>query len=378
MLSMVWPSLSTILVEPFDPSIFNKRTWVWIFLALRVLAELRAWEVLTDNTLKRAKYKNVLRAKYTSPLPLYPSIKNTRGFHEELSNMGILDEKCANCSIMNCLDGAFLTLTMGPYRQTEVLTRSAVLAKAVSGVPKFLFSYYKERRAKNSRYSLRAFARDLGISSGRLSAILEEKNVPSNATCQRLIKALMLNEKEAYTFLSLVQQAKKRRVERKADLILQDDDLDIIVDWVPYAILSLIRTPGFQMTASFIARRLGIETKRAKWAMDSLLEKGLLRYEHDRWERVQKRITTTHGIPSRAIRLSHINKMKLAIKKINQVDIDLCDYSSITFACDKESLTMAKRLIVDFRRSLAELCHTESATEVYNLNVQLFPLSQGK
>lgn len=70
----------------------------------------------------------------------------------------------------------------------------------------YLISIFNERKDKNSRYSLRAFARSLGVSSGQLSEILSGKRPLSHKLARRISIALALTEEESQKLLFLVSQ----------------------------------------------------------------------------------------------------------------------------------------------------------------------------
>jgi transcriptional regulator with XRE-family HTH domain len=70
----------------------------------------------------------------------------------------------------------------------------------------YLISTFNERKEKNPRYSLRAFARSLGVSSGQLSEILSGKRPLSHKLARRIAIALALTEEESQKLIFLVSQ----------------------------------------------------------------------------------------------------------------------------------------------------------------------------
>ena len=70
----------------------------------------------------------------------------------------------------------------------------------------FLMTTFNERKDKNPRYSLRAFARSLGVSSGQLSEILSGKRPLSHKLARRIAIALALTEEESQKLVFLVSQ----------------------------------------------------------------------------------------------------------------------------------------------------------------------------
>ena len=70
----------------------------------------------------------------------------------------------------------------------------------------YLIYIFNERKEKNPRYSLRAFARSLGVSSGQLSEILSGKRPLSHKLARRISIALALTDSEGQRLLQLVSQ----------------------------------------------------------------------------------------------------------------------------------------------------------------------------
>lgn len=70
----------------------------------------------------------------------------------------------------------------------------------------YLVGIFNERKDKNPRYSLRAFARSLGVSSGQLSEILSSKRPLSHKLGRRIAIAMALTEDESQKLNTLISQ----------------------------------------------------------------------------------------------------------------------------------------------------------------------------
>ncbi len=95
-------------------------------------------------------------------------------------------------------------------------------------------------------------------------------------------------------------------------------------------------------------------------------------------EKTSKNVTTTHDVQSAALQLSHKQNLELAALALDEVAIEHRDITSITMAIDAKKLPLAKAMIKNFRRQLSEFLESGNKNEVYNLNVQLFPLTKRK
>lgn len=70
---------------------------------------------------------------------------------------------------------------------------------------------FSKRKATNARYSLRAFAKSLGMSSATLSRVLSDTQEISLAACKKIIKTLKLTEHECVVFVRSVAEEKCNR-----------------------------------------------------------------------------------------------------------------------------------------------------------------------
>lgn len=67
------------------------------------------------------------------------------------------------------------------------------------------------RKEKNPRYSLRAFAKFLGLGPSTLSRILSHQQELSQSACKNIIKKLKFNHDDSVLFISSIAEERKRR-----------------------------------------------------------------------------------------------------------------------------------------------------------------------
>lgn len=250
------------------------------------------------------------------------------------------------------------------------------MSDSIRSVATILTFHYEQRKLlKKGKYSLRSFAKDLGVSPGRLTELLQQTNIPTTKTLEKMAALLKLSAVQRNELLTAAEQDKKRRLLHQADIILKKDDLHLIVDWIPYAIVSLLMTRDFYLSSENVSTRLGVSLQQAEISIEKLKKFKMIHEENGKWIAGKPKIATETDIPSEMIRHSHKEKMELAVQRMNQVPVELRDFSSITFPADTKNLEVAKKMIIDFRRTLAETMSRGGPTEVYSLNLQLFPLS---
>jgi uncharacterized protein (TIGR02147 family) len=140
------------------------------------------------------------------------------------------------------------------------------------------------RLEKNSRYSLRAFAKFLDIDASVLSRLLTGQKRLTPMLSHKILAKLDLSPKEAKNFLSSVVEAyEEEGVQRKNpelksmlkktrsksnDKDLTPEMFRIISDWYHYAILQLMQSPHFKFDFKWIAKELDIQEMEAKLAIE--------------------------------------------------------------------------------------------------------------
>lgn len=251
--------------------------------------------------------------------------------------------------------------------------------------------FYQERRERNPSYSLRAFARTVGIGPGALSEIFSRKRPLTVKVGVRIVDKLRIPEAEAREWIADIAQTElQRSAETQIGQLSQyapqfreldphspgDDEYRVIADWYHFAILSLIETKDFRLRYAWIAARLGISVEDAKTAVARLCRLGLVEKTGGRLVLAQSGCASTSDTPSRALRESYRESLKQAEHAIEGVPVDLRDFSSITLAMNPEKIPLAKVLFRSFRRFAAEVLETGDCQEVYSLNMQFIPLTR--
>jgi uncharacterized protein (TIGR02147 family) len=254
---------------------------------------------------------------------------------------------------------------------------------------------FAERRRTNPLYSLRAFARDLELSPGRLSKILNNKQGLSLAMAENIAGRLGLSVGETEVFSHLVNASDARsRVERaKAQVqlvkkfqegltVLEDDEFKLISDWYHFALVDLIETEGFKNDTKWIAKRLGISPVEVETALERLMRLGVLKKKDKRIVWTGKDVTTSRDIPSQSIREFHRQIITKALRALSEQSVHERDFSAITFSFDSKLVAQFQTKIEKLRREIYR-AQKESGTslrskknEVYCLSVQFFRLSE--
>lgn len=243
-------------------------------------------------------------------------------------------------------------------------------------VREILLSEMEKRKSRNTLYSMRAFARDLGVGLGTLSEVMSGKRKLSKSNLMKVLQSLDLTAEQKKA-LSGVVPKRERTAEEEHQLLLEDQ-FKLISDWYYLGILNLAKIKNNKADSHWIADRLGLENYQVLEALQRLQRLGLLKIEKKHLVRTSKPLTTSRDLPSTAIRKHHQQNLELAAKSLNEVDVSLREFGSVTMPVNLKNIPKVKELLLKTRKKAADLLDQGATSEVYTLSFQLFPLSQVK
>ncbi|MEK6705212.1 MAG: TIGR02147 family protein [Bdellovibrionota bacterium] len=248
-----------------------------------------------------------------------------------------------------------------------------------------------KRCQANPKFSLRAFARFLGVESSRLSKILRGERPVGPELFKKFAGKLNLSPTEI-EYYRINLQAQRFKVPAEAlntnsnnhrYLQLSQDVFESIEDWRHYAILELMKVESFQPTVKWLSQVLGINPSEIRAYIERLERIGLLEIKPDgTWHDCSDGFSThvlSETQTTSAHRRSQAKILDLAIEALSTVPMDKRDQSSMMVATHSSKIIEAKKRIKKFRRELAEFledCKTKDT--VYQLGVSLFPLVEPK
>lgn len=68
--------------------------------------------------------------------------------------------------------------------------------------------------------------------------------------------------------------------------------------------------------------------------------------------------------------------LEIGKNKLEEIEVELRDFSSATVAIDLEKLPEAKTIIREFRQKMSALLRDGEKTDVYQLAIQFYPLTE--
>jgi uncharacterized protein (TIGR02147 family) len=251
---------------------------------------------------------------------------------------------------------------------------------------------FAARTHRNPHYSLRAFARDLGVLPSKLSEILRHKCGLSGETAKAIAPLLRLDALETEYFIASAEAEHARSEKRKAlaaarleelSAVLGYSEIDlehfkIISDWIHFAILELTDVRSFQSSERWIARRLGVGVAEVKDALKRLKDLGYLVEGSDGCLRqTAADLATPQQVPSREKRKYHAQIIHKAAQSIDRYKVEERDLSAMTLSFSSDQLNEARKEIQAFRRGFTTKFQKKNPKDrVYCLAIQFFPLDE--
>ena len=244
-----------------------------------------------------------------------------------------------------------------------------------------LSSVLEQRKAKNTHYSLRAFARDLDLSPAYLSLILNKKATLKDEKIRQIIPKIFKDKEIQNYWLNQLKEIPHRFFYKSEMPIYQKPLPGFKVKWVHYAILECFNLKNCKPNAQWISEKLGVDLKDVERSIDELISIGAIIKENG--ELLHQNISFSIYDDSTDNDKKNLQKdyLKMSIDAINNIDFSKRDHSSITIAINKEHLPLIKSRIKTFRRELCcELSKIsdQKANQVYQLQFSVYPLTKEK
>lgn len=233
----------------------------------------------------------------------------------------------------------------------------------------------EQKKAKNPRYSIRAYSKQLGVSPATLSLILRGAQTWNLSTERAAGVVMRMNLSRPSTNRLLALMGKTPKVSRQAASL---ENQSILTNWLYFAVLFSHDLPLSMRSAQAIANKLGVDEETIHQVIDDLVKKNLLRPTADETHLETTKIdwTTSETTSVESIREHHKVNLQLAIKSIDCVPPDQRDVSTLTFAGTTKNMNAIRTEIRNFQERIRLLMDQEQDNEdVMKLSISLFPLN---
>lgn len=232
----------------------------------------------------------------------------------------------------------------------------------------------RERRYKNPAYSLRAYSRDLGVSSTALSDVLSGKRHLSKKNIEKVAEKLSFSPIQVKELLKQLNY-KEETKEKESFLNVKEDEFQLISNWYYVAILTLCAQKNIENNPVAIGKRLGVNPHSVEVAIEVLKRLKLLNISGNKIKRTSAPLRITTDIPSYAIKNYHKENLRLVENSIDNVPLELREISSMTLNINPKKMKKAKKMIEDFKEKFTSEMEKTPGSEVYTLGMHFYPAS---
>lgn len=260
----------------------------------------------------------------------------------------------------------------------------------------FLSAWFEARKAANSRFSHRQFARMAGQKSpSLLIQVIQRKRNLTDATAQAFAAAMKLDEPQTSFFLALVEldqaESDEARNEAWARVSAErrfraarkvEGDAWTYLSSVRYpAVRELAALPGFRDDARWIARtmRPPLSEDDAQAALDLLFGLGMLQRDANGVVHpVDVSVATPREVGTLAVHNYHRESADRAKEAIGTVAPSDRHFLGLTVAIPPELVPEIKAQLNALQARLLDLCDSSPALKrrVVQINLHMFPLTE--
>lgn len=251
------------------------------------------------------------------------------------------------------------------------------------------------RRRKNQAFGVRQLAMQAGFKSpGALSMVVNEKRHLSIEAGERVAKALKLQGKEKNYFTDLVRenicstprersqlQERLLKIKNRAnETSLQWKQYCFLSRWYYLAIYEMVSAQEFQESPAWIAQRLraSVPANEIQRTLEDLNVLGLIQKVNGKWAQTEKALRTEDDVKEMAVRQYHESMIEQARNAL-ELPLEEREFGGLTVKVSKKDLAQVKRRIREFKNELNEaLSQSSGEGEVYQLNLQFFPLTKSE
>jgi len=262
----------------------------------------------------------------------------------------------------------------------------------------FLQDFYLTKKKGNASYSYRVFVNkgDLGSPSHLKMVIDGSRNLTLN-TIPKYLNAIGFKKKVDSQFFELLVHYNQESnadqkikyfndimaLKRKQGLsLLEKHQFDLLAHWFYVAIYVLVDLENFKDDPEWISERLRkkVSVRQVRETLDALETLKLIeRGENQRFRQVSGALSTADDLRHLSVHSYHKDMIELALESLTNDPSEVREFNGVTLKISKDKLPLLKEKIRTFRKEINELTsNMDGLDQVYQLNVQLFPLTEVK
>jgi uncharacterized protein (TIGR02147 family) len=252
-----------------------------------------------------------------------------------------------------------------------------------------------EKKKTNPLFSLRSFARTLGIQPAFLSYVLSGKRDLSDEMILQFAERLNLSAPESKIFELLVKLERTKNASLKLKILdslkildpnrseqrdISVDHFMMISEWYHYALFMLLDISDFEWSTANAAKAIGISTFEVESALKRLAALELIEITAtQKPKKLEKRILVQTEVQNDALRKYNTQIFEKAKTALENFAPPTRFNGNETIVLSESQLDEANAIFEECFNKMIELSHRKTKNkQVYQVGTYLYPLSQIK
>jgi uncharacterized protein (TIGR02147 family) len=259
----------------------------------------------------------------------------------------------------------------------------------------YLGDVYQSLKEADPSFSFRSFAKMAGSSSPNFLQLIRDRKLNIQLSgVHALSQAVRLSAKERRFFEYMVAFDHARTHDEKDRCFrsillareyrqvrtLARSQYELFSHWYIPVVRELVIDPRGRGDPAWIGRRIipAVSPAKVKKAVSVLASLGLVRRnEGGAWEQTDRSVSTPSEVLSLAVTTYHKNVIAMASEALERFGPEERDFRSVTVGVSGEGYAEVKKRMGAFWKELLAFAETQKAAgRVYQVNMQLFPLSR--
>lgn len=256
----------------------------------------------------------------------------------------------------------------------------------------YLKNIFIDHLQNDAKYSVRTFARDLGVSPAYISQVLSYKRKISIEMGLKIRDRNFLDQNQCNVLIKLIELEHCKNSELKEVIRRQISDslsekikkkyisyknFSLISEWYNFAIIELLKTNHKPKSIEDIAKKFNISSAEALHSVETLLMLGYIKKDGLSFT-PDLGYYETGGVPSKTIRRCHKQLIKKGMNAIDEQTFSNRIIMARTIAFRKSDLSKVNEIIDRFYSEISELSVEGEFDSVYQVNTQFFQLDHVK
>jgi uncharacterized protein (TIGR02147 family) len=259
----------------------------------------------------------------------------------------------------------------------------------------FIRDYFSARKKSNPAFSHRVFARQAGFkTSNFMHLVMGGKRNLTKDSMTKIAFAMKLKRREWDYFENLVFYCQSETVKDREHYLarlntirkgaffkqLGGDHYEYIANWLNPVVRELAGMSGSNVDEGKLSARIAAHVTPAevRKSLELLLRLGMLsRTPGGGYKQTDSLLSTGPGITGVAAARYHIGTMALAAEAIERFKPEERELVGLTLGVGKQTFERIRERMWEFRQEILAMADDPSPEQVYQLSIQLFPMTRG-